>query len=194
MTNESRPEQNLQSVWQSQPPEGIHMSLDEIRRRAGKLERRIYWRNGREYIAALAVVVFFGYQLLGTRDVVMGVGFGLVIAGMLYLMAHLHRQGSWRGMPAEMGLASGVEFLRRELERQRNLLERTGRWYLAPLVPGLVVITAGAALRNPQHGLILAAYAAPVALVFIFVWRLNQRAAQRLQRSIEELDALRGAN
>jgi Flp pilus assembly protein TadB len=198
MANEPLRNRDLQCVWQKQTPEEIRMSVDEIRLRARKLEKKIYWRNAREYIAAVAVVVFFGFELARTHDLLMGTGFGLIIAGMLYLMWQLHRQGSSRGMAAEMGLESGVDFFRRELERQRNLLQHVWRWYLAPLVPGLVVVTVAVGRKNPHHlhhyGWFLVAYSLLVALGFIFVWRLNERAARRLQRHIDELDALRDAS
>jgi HAMP domain-containing protein len=38
----------------------------------------------------------------------------------------------------------------------------------------------------------LAAFDLFVALVFVFVWRLSQRAARKLERRIDELNALEG--
>jgi hypothetical protein len=61
MANESPPNDRLKRVWQNQPLEGMLMSVDEIRRRAGKFQKEVYWRNAREYVAALAVVIFLGY-------------------------------------------------------------------------------------------------------------------------------------
>jgi len=37
------------------------MPVDEIRRRARKFQKKMYWRNAREYVAALVVVVFLGF-------------------------------------------------------------------------------------------------------------------------------------
>ncbi|HUI41934.1 MAG TPA: hypothetical protein VL523_08200 [Terriglobia bacterium] len=194
MTNESLPNRDLQSVWQNQPAEGIRMSVDEIRRRAGKFERKIYWRNAREYVAALVVVIFFGYEFWRTPDALSRVGFGLAIAGLLYLVWHLYRKGSSRGLPGEMGLASGVEFFRRELERQRDLVQHVWRWYLGPLVPGMIVLIVAFSRTNPGHmrhyGWFLGAYSALAALTFVFIAKLNERGARRLQRRIDELNAL----
>ena len=196
MRNESPPNNGLKNVWQSQRLEGTCMSADQIRQRAGKFEKKIYWRNAREYAAAFVVVGFCAFQLWRSPDVLAGVGFVLVIAGMSYLVWQLHRQGSSRTPPAEMGLTSGADFFRRELERQRDLLQHVWQWYLGPLVPGLVVVMVAVARTNPRHlrhfGWIVAGYDLLVVLAFIFVWRLNVRAAHRLQRRIEELDALKG--
>lgn len=194
MASESPPNDRLKSVWQNQPSEGIRMSVDEIRRRAGKFHKKIYWRNAREYVAALVVVVFCGFMVWRVSDALTRVGLGLMIAGMLYLIWHLHRKGSARSLPAEMGLASGLDFFRRELERQRDLLRSVWLWYLGPLIPGPVVLMVAKARTNPDHlrhiGLSLAS--ALFAFLYVLVWMLNQRAGRSLQRQIDELNALEG--
>lgn len=196
MTNESLPNRDLQNLWQSQKSEGIRMSVDEIRQRAGRFGEKIYWRNAREYVAALMVVAYFAFKLWRGPDMLAGVGYALLIAGMLYLVWQLHRRGSSRTPPQEMGLESGVDFFRRELERQRDMLQHVWNWYLGPLVPGLIVVMVAIGRTNPHHlrhyGWIAAASDLLSALVFIFIWRLNQRAAKSLQQRIEELDALKG--
>lgn len=196
MANESPPNNHLKSVWQNQPSEGMLMSVDEIRRRAGKFHNKIYWRNAREYVAGLVVVVFLGFDFWRTPDALTRVGHGLIIAGMMYLMWQLHRKGSTRSLPVEMGLASGLEFFRRELERQRDLVGSVWSWYLGPLMPGWVVLMVALARTNPGHlrhfGLSFAGFNLVAALAFVFVWRLNQGAARKLQRRIDELNALEG--
>jgi high-affinity Fe2+/Pb2+ permease len=64
-------------------------------------------------------------------------------------------------------------------------------WYLAPLVPGLLVYTVGYAIKSPRPtawvGLVL--MDAVIAGVFYVVWKMNVRAARCLQRKIDELKA-----
>jgi hypothetical protein len=196
MTNESPPNDRLKSVWQNQPSEGIRMSVDEIRRRAGKFHKKIYRRNAREYVAGLAAVVFSGFELWRVPDALTRVGMGLMITGMLYLMVQLHRKGSARNLTSDLGLASGLDFFRRELERQRDLVGSVWSWYLGPLIPGWVVLMVAFARANPGHlrhfGLSLAGFNVFAALAFVFVWKLNQRAARSLQRQIDELNGLEG--
>jgi RNA polymerase sigma-70 factor, ECF subfamily len=174
----------------------IHRSVDDLRRKAGKFRKRIFWRNAREYVAALGVIVFFGYQLAHTTDAdtLVRVAFGLMIAGVLYMVWHLHRRGSSRSLPEEMGLANSLEFYRRELARQRDLVQSVGKWYFGPLIPGWVLLEVAFARANPGHprhfALFFTMFNLLVAAVFVFVWKLNQRAARRVQRQIDELDAL----
>ena len=194
MTNESPPNNGLKNVWQNQKVEGIRMSAEDIRRKAGKFRKKIFWRNAREYVAALVVVTFFGYQFGHATDTLTRVGLGLTIAGMVSVAWQLYRRGSSRSLPTEMGLASGLEFFKRELERQRDLLRSVAKWYLGPLIPGLLVILVGTARANPRHlpyiGLFFAGYCLLVVFGFVLIWKLNQQGAGKLQRRIDELDAL----
>ncbi len=193
MTNSSPPN-DIRKAWQSQCVEGTPLSIDEIRQKARKYQQKIGRRNLREYIAALVVVIFFGYNLWHDPEPVTRLGFAMIIAGMLYMVSQLHHRGSARSPAAEMGSASWLEFHRRELERQRDLLGNIWSWYLGPIIPGWVVLMVGFARTNPGHlhhyYLFLAVFNLVTALVFVGLWKLNQRAAHRLQHRIDELDAL----
>jgi hypothetical protein len=193
MTNLSPPK-DIRKAWQSQRAEGKPMSIDEIRHKARKFQKKIGRRNLREYIAALVVVIFFGYSLWHNPDTVTRVGFALIIAAMFYVMYQLHHRGSARSPAAEMGSESWLELHRRELERQRDLLGNIWSWYLGPIIPGWVVLMLGIARTNPgrlhHFGLFLAVFNLVTAVVFVGLWKLNQRAARRLQRRIDELDGL----
>jgi len=94
------PRDHLQSVWQSQQAEGIQMSIEEIRQKAKKLHQRVLRRNLREHLAALIIVAFFGFHFWHATDALMRAGFGLIIAGTLYVAWHLYRRGSSRSLPA----------------------------------------------------------------------------------------------
>ena len=69
------PTTRVQEIWQCQPVEGIKMSADEIRNRALKFEKRIFWRNAREYAGALIAVVVFAVSFVKTDDLGMRAAF-----------------------------------------------------------------------------------------------------------------------
>jgi hypothetical protein len=194
MANELRPD-DLGEVWRRQKVEHTQMTIDELRERASKFRRRILFRNFREYAAIAVVLAFFAFSM-GKYTTLMRVGAGLVIAGMLYVAYQLHRRGSTKAVAADLAPASCLDSHRQELERQRDLLMGIWSWYLGPMIPGLVLLMVGVGMANPGHlkhaWLFEALYSAAVALVFYFVARLNRRAAHRLQRQIDELDAIRG--
>lgn len=166
------------------------MSIDEIYRRAGKFQERIYWRNAREYAGGLTVAAFCGVGFLLTSDALMRASLGLIIGGMAYVMWHLHRRGSSRKLPEDFGLANGTEFYRGELTRQRDLLQGVWWWYLGPIALPFMVYFVALARSSPSHGGRMGFRLAFFWMVLVLVWWLNHRGAHKLQARINELDAL----
>ena len=91
-----------------------------------------------------------------------------------------------------------VEFHRRQLVRQRDLMKSALLWSIAPFIPGVVLITLGRwfqfhapwrSLAWDHEVIILAAVI--MALGFGVIWLVNVLAATKLQRKIDELDKLR---
>jgi hypothetical protein len=188
------PQDELCNTWQDQPTENPAMSLEEIRRRAGKFQRRIWWRNAREYVAFAIVVIVFGYYFKVVPGLVARAGSVLTIAGALYVAYQLHRRASSEAAPTAAEFEQCLGFHRRGLERQRDALDNVWSWYLGPLVPGLAVFIAGTSVTAPiqiRYRVLTAAVSlAFVGGVFWLVAKLNQIGARKLQTKIDELKAL----
>lgn len=182
-------ENPVQKLWQDQPVEGIKMSVEEIRRCAGKFESRIRRRNIREYVASLIAVGLFVYFLLSSHDWLSRATYLLFIAAMLWIVIALHRKGSATTMPGGVDTRTGLRLYRAELERQYQVVKDVWWWYLAPLVPGFVVYTIGHAIQAPKPAAWagLAFMDLVVAGMFVWIWRMNQKAARCLERMIQEL-------
>jgi len=170
------------------------MSLEEIRSRAGKFQRSIWWRNAREYVAFAIVVIAFGYYIKWIPNPVARAGSVLTIAGALYAAYQLHRRASSEDMPTAAGFEPCLGFHRRGLERQRDALANVWSWYLGPMIPGLSVFIAGTAIAAPipiRYRLLTAAISlAFIGVVFWLVAQLNRAGARKLQIKIDELKAL----
>ena len=167
------------------------MSAEAIRLRAGKFERKIAHRNTREYVSSLLAAVAFAYFFATAHGVLFRLAYVFFIAGLGWVVFQLHRKGSANTMPATMGSSTSLQFFRAELERQRDVVRNVWPWYLAPLVPGFVILTVGSVMARPfPAGLVSAAFLdAFVAAVFFGIWKINARAARCLQRTIDELKA-----
>jgi uncharacterized membrane protein len=122
----------------------------------------------------------------------MQLGAALVIAATVFVAWRIHRQASAKSVP-EVGEALR-DFHRQELIRQRDALRSVGRWYLAPFVPGMVLVMAGRwfqshAANRPialDHlGILLTSGIA--VLLIGGIWWLNKRGADRLQQQIDQL-------
>src|SRR5580704_7408993 len=117
------------SLWQGQEVEQVTLTVDEVRSRAARFERRIHQRNVREYaVGAFFIAVFSGqlWRAHGWHSAPAA----LLIAGIVYVLFQLHRRTSVRPLPADVGIRGSIEFHRMELERQRDAMHATWRWYL----------------------------------------------------------------
>jgi len=190
------PTTRLQEIWQCQPTEGIKMSADEIRNRALRFEKRIFWRNTREYAGALIAAAVFAVSFVRIDDIGMRAAFAVLIAGLGYVVYELHKRAA--AIPAsEMGAKPYLQFHRQELERQRDYLRHIWRWYLGPLVPGMLALAAASvrlahARLHSLSALALLKGLGPLAVIFILfvlVWKINDWAANALQKEIDALSA-----
>jgi len=181
----------VQTIWQNQPVEGIHMSAEAIRNRSVKFERRVYWRNVREYVSSAAAICMFGFFLVRDHRTLPRIAYVLFIAGIVWVVLQLHRKGSVKTVPAVLGTSPSLAFFRSELERQRDVVQSVLSWYLAPMIPGFVVLTLDMVHRLPFPASLgaIVLMDGGVALLFFVIWRINLRAARCLQRKIDELRA-----
>jgi len=181
------PKTAMQQLWQQQPVEGTRMSVDEIRKRASKFEKRLFWRNLREYVAGGIAIVLFGYFLATAPNSLNRIAFAMLMAGMAYVLMYLYRKGGSSKAAAETGRKC-MDFFIEELERQRDLTANLW-WYLGPLAPGMILLTISSLLA-PRHAhgrwIMLATDLGIVAISYGVI-RLNARASRCLQRQIDEL-------
>jgi hypothetical protein len=190
MANEPSPN-DLKNLWQEQKVEIMRFSVDEIRRKADTFRSKIRRRNIREYLGAAFVVLASSWYFVTINKPIPRISFALMIAGTLYVAYRLYRMGSARETPAGMGYATGLNYYRSELERQRDLLRRVWSWYLAPLIPGLALLIGWSLFSAPPaRRWYVAAYMVVAAALFWGIAHLNKRAAQRLDRRIMELNAM----
>ena len=183
---------NIQRLWRDQPSEEIQMSAQEVRGLAEKFERTVSRRNRREYAAAALVVVWFSVWAWFAASAVVALGCWLAVLAALFVVSHLHRHGAARRPAGEQTVMSGLEFHRSELVRQRDLLRSVWWWYLLPFVPSMLLIVVGGTLERPERWDWLAAGGVG-AVTFVGIGLLNQRVARKLQRRVDDLDALRKA-
>ena len=182
------PKTPMQELWQQQPVEGTRMSIEQIRKRATRFEKKLFWRNAREYISGGIAIVLFGYFLAQAHDMLSRIAFALLMGGMTYVLAYLYLKSGTAGAATAKAGRQCVDFFVKELERQRDLT-RNLWWYLGPLVPGMVMLTASSFLhpRAPQSRWVMAATDVVFVALSYGITRLNSRASRCLQKQIDEL-------
>lgn len=188
-------DQIARDSWKAADDSAPLPSLDELRVRADGFRRVIRRRNLVEYAAGILVVVMFAMGALTAPLLALRMGSALVAGGACVVMWQLYWRGRPLSPPEHGGRMSVLEFQRRELARQRDALDSIFTWYLLPLIPGMAVIMAAPLLSLPPDAwrmppadalFVMAA----VVGVFVAVYLLNKWGARRLQRQIDEIDAL----
>lgn len=176
------------NLWQCQEVEEMKFSVEELRVKAAKFQRRIWRRNLREYVAAVLVIVFFAAAYWNTHQVIPRIAFAWIIAWSFFYIWYLWRWGSATPVPANLG-STGVGFYRNELARQRDLLRSVWKWVVLPIVPGLALLAVWKFLsaRPDKLWQEVGWLVFEIALLAVVAW-LNMRAARRLDRRISELD------
>jgi hypothetical protein len=192
------PMNDPQKIWQDQPTEAIKMSLDEIRRRAQKLQTKGRLAALSTIVIGLVLCVFFALSSARPQEVVGRVGWGMLSLWGLYA-AYQAYKWIWPGrLAADATFSTSLDFYRSELERSRDYARHV--WRRAGLtfcfaglalvvIPGLI-----GALRNPR--LLWNVVPLFVLLVtwFVVFFSMRRRNQRKLQREIDELKALEGEN
>jgi hypothetical protein len=182
----------VKQAWQASVEIAGAPPLEEVRKGANKFYRFIWWRNAVEYVACVIVVASFGYYVFTLPHVLQKIGSVLVIAAALYAPWQLHRRASAEP-PEKAGAMPIYNFLRAQLVRQREALRGIFWWYILPFIPGMVLIVVGKMLSLPA-GPARPQWIGLAVMVALLagIWWLNQLAARKLQRRIDEIDALTG--
>ena len=195
--NIERSAEQARSVWQGQAVQGRQFSTEEITTMSERFNSLIQRRNRREYVGGALGIAGSAWFAWHGKDLGTRAGFALLILGTLYVGWQLARRGTPRPEPADAAAQSCLVYHRTELEQQYELLRSVWSWYLAPLVPGFVVLYASrawlAAQRGPGALLAVALGACVTGLVFWGVLWLNRRGASKLRAELRALDAAQGS-
>ncbi len=182
--------------WTDQSQDAQFVLPGTFAAKSSRLETTVRRRNALEYGVGLFCIAAFGWVAWLTASagaLLMSAGWIVLIIGVIVVLANLTRIASNLERRPELDCRS---HLRAQMVRQKQALNSVTSWYLAPLVPGMVlVLGATAAQVAGEIGWLKAlAGTAPsamfVGLVFGAVRWLNHRAARKLAAEINRLDAL----
>jgi hypothetical protein len=167
-----------------------------IQTRAAKFERTIRRRNVLEYAAgalAGALLALFSLGAALTGEFLIAAASALCAIGLGIILWQLDARASV--LPARPEAAC-LDHLRRQYERQYQALVTVPKWYLAPLLPGILAFYGAVTLRVAQAAGWSAALDGmwwPLGAsfgVFGAIALANWWAARALKRQIERIDAL----
>lgn len=183
-------ESELKQLWKNQPASAGPMEMAKLQSRARRFQRSVRIRNALEYTAGIFVIAGFLSYAWNLPGTLMRVGSVLVALGVVFVLVQLHRRASGSAPAAQdQGLAC-IEFHRAQLVRQRDALRSVWRWYIGPMVPGVVVFRWGVETELTNSQMFARGMGANllIAGIFLAVILINVWSAHRLQKRIDELD------
>ena len=184
-------EEDIKKIWQEQPTSvriGGNEVVLSLQQELEKFEKRIRIRDIREIVIGIAVIIFFGVALLNVPYPGAKIGAAIIIVGCINIIYRLRRAQKQR--PSENPLQDIRSNLLREkekIETQISLLKTVWRWYLLPLMVGVILFY----VSFPQPITAKVLYVAAVCLLYGGIWWVNHYAANRyllpLQNKVEKM-------
>lgn len=182
------------NLWKDQNMHPQTMTPDTLESRSRRFEARIRTRNRWEYriggLVAVLTIAFGAWMLVSAPATIPSLmtSIGFIVLGLGAITAAVQLRSRAGGETVITGVLDTAAAYRAELVRQRNALRSVFAWYVAPFLPGFLLIY-GANFFEP--GGIEWAVMIPGMLTAIFgawiVW-INRKAAKALDAEIKTLD------
>jgi hypothetical protein len=182
-------ENQIKAYWQQRDEDQPRISLAQVRENAATFHRRARMGDLIEYIACAVVVAVSGFYAWAFPGVRMKLASLAMIAATLFVAYQLRRHAV-RTLPPDSAAVPLLEFHRRELIRRKTLLRDSWWLFVAPLMAAMLVFLACLAPDRPEGGLPLLIFGGAVASMGGAISLYNRWQARRLQRQIDQLDAL----
>ena len=182
-------------IWQSQPKEVSVTTLERmIRRRAEDLHSKTLRERLSSVAAPVAVAAFSAFAIsVGFNPIAFAIAMGWSLAG-----AYVLNRGSWPVKPAaDAGMSTGLEFCRKEIERQTYIHRRFLVWSFAPIILATGAFAALAIQEALKKHAVLAnvvPFCSMLVLWIIGIFIVRSRRWRTMQRAIEELNDIEKEN
>jgi len=181
--------EDLRQAWQRQALDAPRISLAYLQHQLEELRHRTRVRGALKYVGdfcAVAFVLVACWRFIELRPLTT-VAMVLWALGALVVNVRRHRRMSVSPPAEQMGTLDALQFYRQQLVRQRDARRRSWRWWLPPIIPGMVMTAVALALETSRT----AAGIAGVVVWFVFGVALGIAGNERVARSIQgEIDAL----
>jgi muconolactone delta-isomerase len=181
-------------IWQEQPTEAIEMSLEEIRRKAHQFQAKGRWKALIAIVIGIALCGVFAVTSAKAQYLVLRIGWGVL---SLYGLFSAYQAYKWiwpSSLAADATVGTSLEFYRRELERRRDYVRhiwrRSGVWWCFVGLALIILPAMMASLKNPKLLLNAVPFFVLLSVWFVAFFSIRKRQRQKLQREIDELNAL----
>jgi hypothetical protein len=183
----------IKTVWLNQPTETHPMTSRLIEQRSRELRTKTRRKLIGTLAGPLAAGIFYAYSMkefAGLRQALqLPFAFALIwsLAGLYFL-----NRGMWSAVtPTNVGLSTGLEFCRREIGRQRDLVRGLLVWSFGPVIMAIGTFIVALAIASTRERGIFPNGLPFLTLLVVWIvsWFVIRLREQRgLQREIDELN------
>lgn len=128
-------DQGLKTLWQSLPSETVTFTSEQMRSRVRKFQLKHKRRDIIEYSSCAVLFAMLAYMLTLRSDWQEWVSSGLAVFGAAIMMWNYNKLAKVETIPTFNAADNTIEFLRRQLRRQRDAAASAWKWYVLPTAP-----------------------------------------------------------
>ena len=181
-------EKELMRMWQESvlpaPMDARQLAMT-IAKRVESFDRKIFWRNMREYVAGVGLIAWFLWLLRYPGQRYLSVA-GIVAVG--FVMIYLWRsQRKNQVLDPSADVHSYQTALLERYDRQIQLLRRVKYWYVAPLYAWMMLVLFTSPLTNTGRLPYFIGFTAFSAFV---IWLNEGCAVRKLRKARQQAESL----
>ncbi|MDB2439238.1 hypothetical protein N9W89_11025 [Hellea sp.] len=187
--------QSLKALWQSLPSQKVVFNHRQMQQRADKFQAKHKRRDIIEYLAWGVFFLLVIYMLTGQSYWTDVMWVGLTVIGAIIAIWGYYRRMGYKTMPSSNSADNLVDFMRRELTRQRDGAATYWRWYLLPFAPGILFLFVVRWLENGSTLMELTEMRIALIMAFVLIMAFSAACvlwqflcAARYQRQLDELE------
>jgi len=180
----------LKQIWKDTPnTEDVQFNhqqiLEDMNAKIQKIDRSIKWRNVTEILAGVIIAIFFSIQFFRYESDMEKFGAALVVPAALFIIYKLlETRRSQKPVDVSTSIKEQLVNKRDYLKREQKLLKDVLYWYLLPLMIPLLIMVLGRGGFSTNK----LVYLISVFLMTYFIYRLNQKGAEKYNPYIEQIE------
>lgn len=175
----------IKKLWQSQEEAAAPMPVELLGQRVRRFRAGVKVWLALELVAFAYVFFSFARDFIAFPDPLRRLGVALILAGTIFALWQLAVRAFLKPLPADAVAATWLGFRRASLERQRDAFLSAWKWYVLPVLPGLLVFQVSRRIVHP-HMLLMVLGLDIVVCLWAVGWRFG--IAVLLQRRIKSFD------
>ncbi len=180
-------EYEIKKSWCNQAAFNVQINgqilMESVLKNSRKVERQILFRDLRETLIAIALIIFFGYELYKLPQVLAKFGSGTIIASCALIIYRLLRARQIsQNETVTSEIRQNLEISLQKTRKQIKLLNSVIWWYLFPIFTGMIIFN----IPFLKKFYIMAGFVIFLATIFAWIYFLNKRAVKKYLMPMEE--------